>query len=386
MQKLRFHVVSLPHTQTTKKYNACAYTEKVRKFCTMMKDLDHTVYLYSSEDNEALCDEHIACITKKEQEEMLGQNDFHKEFFNVEWDPKLPYWQVMNTNAIKAIKQRAEKRDFICLIGGVCQKDIADAFPELINVEFGIGYSGVFSKYKVFESYAWMHYVYGLMRDDNGKFFDCVIPNYFETGDFPQGEGQGDYYLYLGRLIERKGIQIAIETTKRIGAKLLIAGQGVIDYKPGVLVTKEGTYYGEHIEYVGYADVKKRAELMGAAKAVFVPTTYLEPFGGVAIESMLCGSPIITTDFGAFTETNLHGKTGYRCHTLDDFIWAAKNAPKLDRSTISQYARSNYSTDRVKHMYNHYFAQLYTLWAEGWYQLMDNEDPKYRQWLSKNYF
>jgi len=47
------HVVSLPHTQTTQKYLACAYTQKIVKFCNMMKFLGNTVYLYASEDNEA---------------------------------------------------------------------------------------------------------------------------------------------------------------------------------------------------------------------------------------------------------------------------------------------------------------------------------------------
>ena len=43
---MRFHVVSLPHTQTTRAYSHCAYTEKVRKFCDMMS-VNHEVFLYS---------------------------------------------------------------------------------------------------------------------------------------------------------------------------------------------------------------------------------------------------------------------------------------------------------------------------------------------------
>ena len=65
---MRFHVVSLPHTNTTLAYSACAYTEKGRKFCVMMHELlGHDVYLYGGEDNEAPCTEAISCISADER-------------------------------------------------------------------------------------------------------------------------------------------------------------------------------------------------------------------------------------------------------------------------------------------------------------------------------
>ncbi|MGF6884062.1 hypothetical protein ABIA39_003697 [Nocardia sp. GAS34] len=84
----------------------------------------------------------------------------------------------------------------------------------MITVEFGVGYSGVFAKHRVFESYAWMHAVHGAhttlagVMSDRGRFFDAVIPNYFKVEDFPFSAEKDDYYLFIGRLIESTGYQI----------------------------------------------------------------------------------------------------------------------------------------------------------------------------------
>jgi glycosyltransferase involved in cell wall biosynthesis len=73
------------------------------------------------------------------------------------------------------------------------------------------------------------------------------------------------------RLIERKGVSIAVKTVDAIGAKLIIAGQG--DYP----------IRSPNCEVIGYVGPEERADLMGHAKAVFVPTLYLEAFGGVNV-------------------------------------------------------------------------------------------------------
>jgi glycosyltransferase involved in cell wall biosynthesis len=381
--KFRFHVISLPHTQTTKDYTACAYTMKVMKFCRMMKSLGHEVYLYASEDNEAPCDELITIVTKKEQTKWFGDYDHKKELFNIVWDETLPYWTTPNKRAIAEIKKRAEERDFVCIIGGTCQQQIAVGLPKLMSVEFGIGYLGTFSKFRVFESYAHMHWVQGSQNDDNGRAFDAVIPNYFDPEEFTFREQKDDFYLFMGRLIPRKGPEMAVEVTRRIGAKLVLAGQGVKKIEGNRIYGEEDMVIeGSHIKHMGHADVSQRAELMSRAKAVFVMTYYLEPFGGVSIEPMFCGTPVITTDWGAFPENIIHGSVGYRARTLGEAVWAAQNLDKLKSpAKIRDYAVKNFSLDRVKYQYQAYFEQLYTLWDDnGWYSDWHTGVSKYQRY------
>lgn len=354
-EKYTFHVVSLPHTQTTQEYSHCAYTQKVRKFCNMMTDLGHKVILYASEENEARVSELVTVITKEKQREIFGNNDHKKDFFNITWGVYDPGWVEMNANTIRAMATRIKPRDFICIIGGWCQKIIADAFPDNMSVEYGIGYLGTFSKYRVFESYAHMHFVHGKDQDDNGSFYDTVIPNYYDKEEFPFSTTTDDYFLFMGRLIDRKGWRIAQEVCQTLGKRLVLAGQG------------EFSGYGEHVGVVG---VKKRGELMSKAKGVFVPTTYLEPFGGVHAEAMLCGTPVITTNFGVFTETVVNGENGYRCDVFRDFLTATRAVESFSsaqRKKIRTTAQKRFSTNHVREQYQTYFNRLYDLWGDGWY-------------------
>lgn len=346
---MRFHVVGLPHSQTTKAFSWSAFTDKVRKFCNMMTSRGHEVFLYASEENEAACTELITCITLQEQQALIP--NMVESFAESE-----PQWALMNGRAIDEIRSRIEPQDFICVIGGTCHKPIADAFPASMCVEYGVGYAGVFANYLVFESYAWMHTVYGHMQGAyaaDGRFYDAVIPNYFEVSDFPFSDTKDEYFLFMGRLTHRKGYKLAVEICQSEGLRLKMAGAG--DPPP----------YG--VEYVGVVGPKERAELMGRAKAVLVPTLYIEPFGGVAVEAMLCGTPVITTDWGAFTETVQQGVTGFRCRTFKEFREATRAVGDLDPKTIRDYAVDTYSTEVIALKYEHYFERLLTLWGEGFY-------------------
>jgi glycosyltransferase involved in cell wall biosynthesis len=107
---------------------------------------------------------------------------------------------------------------------------------------------------------------------------------------------------------------------------------------------------------------------MGGATALFAPTLYIEPFGNVVIEAQTCGTPTITTDWGAFTETNINGVTGYRCRNAMEFAAATEWVKDLDPVAIHKRAVSLYSLDAIAPQYEQYFARLLTLWGDGWYE------------------
>ena len=157
MPKLRFHLLGLAHLETNKNNSACAYTQKVVKLARMIKSYGHTLYFYGVEGSEVECDEFIPVSTQDILRQTYGDYNRSTDFFK--HNPLDLAHQTFNINAIKAINERKQPQDILLCPMGNYQEPISKAV-NLLTIEPGIGYTGTFSSYRVFESYAWMHYVY----------------------------------------------------------------------------------------------------------------------------------------------------------------------------------------------------------------------------------
>ena len=372
---MRFHILGLPHTVSSKEYVACAYTQKVVKFGKMMTARGHEVIHYGHEDSDLECTEHVTVTTNEDLEIAYGSHDWRKNFFTFNTGDHA--YQTFFKNAIVEVGKRKQKNDFILPFWGSGVRPICDAHPDLICVEPGIGYAGGhWARWKVFESYAILHAYQGLhnVGTCNQSWYDVVIPNYFDLDDFTYApQEKEDYFLFLGRVYVGKGIDIAVQVTEHIGAKLIVAGQN-----------PEERTFPDHVEFVGYADVEKRRELMSKAKGSFVASQYLEPFGGVQVENLLSGTPTITSDWGAFVENNPHGLTGFRCRTFNDFVDAANRIGEISPAVCRTFGEQ-FSLENVAPRYEKFFQDVLNVYTgKGWYELMEVkvDDKKFVENLS----
>lgn len=359
---MRVHVVALPHTQLRRDYEWCAYTAKVCRFVGMLTACGHEPLVYGPDapDEGVLAQavKYFPIVDDADRLAWFGVATWNTDQVFDGWDAAADHWTVMNARAALLIRDNWEPGDVIGIIAGHCQAQVLHQLADLapLAVEWGIGYSGVLdATHKVYESHAWAHHVAGLRREDDIRYFDTVIPNCYDPGDFTPSINQGQYLLFMGRPTPRKGLAIVTELAQRSGVPVKIAGQPGFDI-PGA-------------EHLGLVTGAAKAELLAGALAVLTPTSYLEPFGGVAVEAMFSGTPVIATDWGAFTETVQHGRTGFRCRTLKEFLIAVKRVPQIDRREVIEYANLNYSTTVGARMYDRFLTNAATLRGEGWYTL-----------------
>jgi len=374
---MKIFVLGVPHTQTRVEFNTCAFTMKAWNLCKMLDERGHEVIHLGVEGSNPPCRENVAVVPESMWRELYGHPGNRQ--YNTDSTGKYkPLHDLFAANARRAILERTPEPNtaiLACTWGGA-QQIATNDLPQF-QVETGIGYRYTFAKFRVFESYAWMHMHWGKEdRFAGDRWYDVVIPNAFDPDmfEYVPRENKGDYFLYVGRLNDDKGIGIAIDVSKRLGVPLKLAGQG----DPARFL--QGN---PNVEYLGPLNVADRNKAMGKARCGFVPTRYVEPFGGVNVEFQMCGTPVIATDWGAFPETVLHGVTGYRCRTLEQFVWAAKNIDKIDPKMCRMWAVNNFSLQRVVLMYEEFFQQVLNLKGAGW----PIEFPEREQldWLTKNH-
>jgi glycosyltransferase involved in cell wall biosynthesis len=345
------HLLGSPNCQSTREYCLDGFNAATIRFARVCELLGWAVTLYASEENEAPCQELVTCISKAEIAQFLKGGVI--PYQGVEISPSNPLWGLANPRMAEEIRKRKKPGDTICLLGGGSQRSICDANPECMAVEYNIGYHGTFSPYRVYQSQAWRHMNLGSQGQVNdGRFFDAVIPGFFDPAEFPEGTDQG-YLVYVGRLIAKKGLKIACDAAQAAGVPLKIIGHGD---------PKQITYG----DYLGPLQDLDRNAIIADAKALICPTVYVEPFGCISPEAQLCGTPVISTDFGGFTETVEHGKTGFRCNLFGEFVDAIKRVESLDRTYIRERAERLYSLQTAAQSFQDYFDRLETLWKDGW--------------------
>lgn len=133
------------------------------------------------------------------------------------------------------------------------------------------------------------------------------IPNFVDPAFLTaERQEEGDYYLFAGRLAPEKGIATLIDAAARSRIKLLVAGTGPEEASLRAAVEHSGA----DVTFVGHVAGAPLRKLIGAARALVLPSEWYENAPVSLLEAYGMGRPVIGTDIGGIPELILPNKTG----------------------------------------------------------------------------
>lgn len=130
---------------------------------------------------------------------------------------------------------------------------------------------------------------------------NCVAP------DPGIGSGSGEYAVFVGRIVEEKGIETLLEAWSTLDARLplKIVGDG-----PLTPLVKQAAAQDDRIEWLGWQDLDRVLSIIGEAKFLVFPSIMYEPFGRSIAEAFATGTPVIASRRGAAGDLVTHEQTG----------------------------------------------------------------------------
>ena len=359
---MKLHIPGIPHTQTNLSFSHCAFTQKVVKFIPMMRAQGYDVTHYGVGDENPGANTHVKVLDVDEQRALMGELGGPTAFVGDKATLGSPHYVAFNIRLKQELEARVEASDLVCLPFGLAHQGAVETHAGQ-NVESGIGYPECFLPFRIYESASWESWHAG-KEQIPGSDYHWVIPNYFDVTHWPLGTGPRKYLAFFGRIGAIKGLDVIKEIAKaRPDLDVILCGQG--DPTP---------WLDPKVPNLKYEPPKvgtERATFLGGALALLAPSRFYEPFCGVTVEANLCGTPALTSDFGAYAETIQNGENGWRCKTLGDWLAAIRWAEKpRDHESIRDVAISRYSLQVIGPQYTRVFQQIADLrdhGARGWF-------------------
>ncbi|MCL5439238.1 MAG: glycosyltransferase [Patescibacteria group bacterium] len=208
------------------------------------------------------------------------------------------------------------------------------------------------------------------------NFVDTVYHG-VNIDEYQFGQGNGNYLIHFGRILEDKGTHIAIDVAKKLGIPLKIASSSV---KANV----SQVYYdekikpqvdGKNILEVGFLEGKDKSDYIGNALAFVFPLQWEEPFGMVTIEAMACGTPAILFNRGSASELVRDGVTGFvidpddeerpgkgswiiKKQGIEGLIEAVQRIKEIDRKACRSHIEENFTIGKMVENYEKVYKKV----------------------------
>jgi glycosyltransferase involved in cell wall biosynthesis len=185
----------------------------------------------------------------------------------------------------------------------------------------------------------------------SGGTFAGVAYNGIDVESFPFQVEKGDHLLFLSRMSEEKGPQLAIEVARRTGRRLVMAGKVDDKDRDFFASVVEPLIDGDQVIFVGEADGALKRDLYRSAFCVLMPIMWDEPFGLVLAEAMACGTPVIVFNRGAAAEIVEHGETGFLVDDVDEMVRTVSQVRAIDPAHCRAHVKRKFDAPVMAQRY-----------------------------------
>jgi glycosyltransferase involved in cell wall biosynthesis len=156
--------------------------------------------------------------------------------------------------------------------------------------------------------------------------------------------------LFVGRLIEEKGIRPLLKSLNQWNTSihLAIAGVGPLQEE---IQQEDETH--DNLHYLGKLSQEKLPLYYSAADVLIVPSIHDEGFGRVILEALSCGTPIIAADRGGIREAvnaSVAALISISPGSITKIVaQLAKDTQKRERMALNaeRFAETRYSSDNI---------------------------------------
>jgi glycosyltransferase involved in cell wall biosynthesis len=185
-----------------------------------------------------------------------------------------------------------------------------------------------------------------------------TVHNGIDLASYPYRENKEDVLVYIGRSNPDKGPKEAINIARRAGLPL----QMILKRSE----PPERAYFEREIEPLLSADIELyenvshelKVEILGRARAMVFPTRWPEPFGLVMVEAMACGTPVVTTNWGAAPELVADGVTGFCRDGDDDLVESVLAVRTLSPANCRARVEKLFSAEAMVRGYEAAYARV----------------------------
>jgi glycosyltransferase involved in cell wall biosynthesis len=195
-------------------------------------------------------------------------------------------------------------------------------------------------------------------RDNQDVPYAATVYNGIDLDAYPFRADKEDFLVYIGRANPDKGPATAITAARHAGMRIKLVLKRNEPPEQAYYDEMVVPLLGDDVEIFENVSHEEKVDLLGRAKAMLFPIHWPEPFGLVMVEAMACGTPVVTTNWGAAPELVEDGVTGFRRDGYGEMIDALNWVGGIDPADCRARVEERFSATAMVEGYRRVYEEI----------------------------